>query len=213
MTSWYDEQKASAEGLGVALDAVNEAYELQKKAAYESAITTARSSYIESLQEEQTILEDALSTAKDNYINGLNDEIDALNETAAEAEKTVESFENLLETIKGCVEKGIKPDFWVKTLHRNQYWSARTNEEYNDNCWCLKPEETIAFMNEREEPWIAFKVLAAGAIEPAEGIRYAFESGADFVCLGMYDFQVVEDTNIAWDIFEKGFDRNRPWRA
>lgn len=118
-----------------------------------------------------------------------------------------------IETIQACVEAGLKPDFWVKTLHRNQYWSARTDEAYNDNCWCLKPEETIAFMNEREEPWIAFKVLAAGAIEPAEGIRYAFESGADFVCLGMYDFQVVEDTNIAWDIFEKGFDRSRPWRA
>lgn len=118
-----------------------------------------------------------------------------------------------IETIQACVEAGLKPDFWVKTLHRNQYWSARTDEEYNDNCWCLKPEETVAFMNEREEPWIAFKVLAAGAIDPAEGIRYAFESGADFVCLGMYDFQVVEDTNIAWDIFDKGFDRTRPWRA
>ncbi len=118
-----------------------------------------------------------------------------------------------IETIQGCVDAGLKPDFWVKTLHRNNYWSARTEEEYNDNCWCLKPEETIAYMNEREEPWIAFKVLAAGAIAPEEGVRYAFENGADFVCLGMYDFQVVEDTNIAWDIFEKGFDRNRPWRA
>ncbi len=118
-----------------------------------------------------------------------------------------------IETIQACVEAGLKPDYWVKTLHRNNYWSARTDEEYNDNCWCLKPEETIAFMNEREEPWIAFKVLAAGAIDPEEGMRYAFESGADFVCLGMYDFQVVEDTNLAWDIFDKGFERNRPWRA
>jgi hypothetical protein len=100
LTSWYDEQKASAEGLGVALEAVNEAYELQKKAAYESAITTARSSYIESLQAEQSTLEDALSIAKENYINGLNDEIAALNETAAEAESVVDSFESLLETIK-----------------------------------------------------------------------------------------------------------------
>jgi len=118
-----------------------------------------------------------------------------------------------IETIQGCVEAGLKPDFWVKTLHRTDYWSARTDEEYNDNCWCMKPEETITYMNELEEPWIAFKVLAAGALAPEEGIRYAFENGADFVCLGMYDFQVVEDTNIAWDIFNKGFDRNRPWRA
>jgi len=118
-----------------------------------------------------------------------------------------------IETIQACVEAGLKPDFWVKTLHRTNYWSARTEDEYNDNCWCLKPEDTIAYMNEREEPWIAFKVLAAGAIAPKEGIRYAFENGADFVCLGMYDFQVVEDTNIAWDIFNQGFARTRPWRA
>jgi len=118
-----------------------------------------------------------------------------------------------IETIQACVEAGLKPDFWVKTLHRTNYWSARTEDEYNDNCWCLKPEDTIAYMNEREEPWIAFKVLAAGAIAPEEGIRYAFENGADFVCLGMYDFQVVEDTNIAWDIFNQGFARTRPWRA
>jgi uncharacterized membrane protein YphA (DoxX/SURF4 family) len=118
-----------------------------------------------------------------------------------------------IETIQACVEAGLKPDFWVKTLHRNNYWSARTEEEYNDNCWCLKPDETISYMNEREEPWIAFKVLAAGAIDPAEGIKFAFDNGADFVCLGMYDFQVVEDTNIAWEIFNQGFDRTRPWRA
>lgn len=118
-----------------------------------------------------------------------------------------------IETIKACVDAGLQPDFWVKTLHRTDYWSARTDEEYNDNCWCLKPEETIAFMNEREEPWIAFKVLAAGAIKPEEGIRYAFENGADFVCLGMYDFQVVEDTNHAWDIFDQGFERKRRWMA
>ena len=118
-----------------------------------------------------------------------------------------------IETIQACVEAGLKPDFWVKTLHRNNYWSARTDEEYNDNGWCLKPEETIAYMNEREEPWIAYKVLAAGAIAPEEGIRFAFENGADFVCLGMYDFQVVEDTNITWKIFNKGFDRSRPWMA
>ena len=99
LTDWYEEQKESAENLGIALDDLNKAYDLQKEAAYDSAIAAARTAYIESLQEEQTILEDALSTAKDNYINGLNNEIDALNETAAEAEKTAESFESLLETI------------------------------------------------------------------------------------------------------------------
>jgi hypothetical protein len=43
-------------------------------------------------------------------------------------------------------------------------------------------------------------VLAAGAIAPEDGIRYAFENGADFVCLGMFDFQVIKDINSCLDI-------------
>jgi phosphoribosyl-dephospho-CoA transferase len=63
------------------------------------------------------------------------------------------------------------------------------------------------------EPWIAFKVLAAGAIKPEEGLKYAFNNGADFVCLGMYDFQIVEDVNIALDAFAGAKVRTRPWMA
>jgi hypothetical protein len=100
LSSWYDEQKVAANELGISLSALNEAYDLQKEAAYEEAVLAARNNYIDSLEEEQSILEDALSTAKDNYISGLNDEIDALNETASEAEKTADSFESLLETIE-----------------------------------------------------------------------------------------------------------------
>ena len=29
-----------------------------------------------------------------------------------------------LETIKACVDVGMKPDFWVKTLHPDNYWSG-----------------------------------------------------------------------------------------
>jgi uncharacterized membrane protein YphA (DoxX/SURF4 family) len=118
-----------------------------------------------------------------------------------------------LDTVKACVENGLKPDYWVKTLHHCKYWSARPEEKHNDNIWCTEPEETIAFMEGLEEPWIAFKVLAAGAIPPEEGFRYAFESGADFICVGMYDFQIVDDVNIAYDLFASDFRRNRPWRA
>ena len=52
-------------------------------------------------------------------------------------------------------------------------------------------------MGTLKEPWIAFKVLAAGAITPEDGLKYAYTNGADFVCMGMYDFQIVEDVNIA----------------
>jgi len=118
-----------------------------------------------------------------------------------------------LETIMACVEAGIKPDFWVKTLHRIDYWSARPNEKRHDNIWCLRPEDTIKFMNGLEEPWIAFKTLAAGAIHPTVGFKYAFEGGADFICVGMYDFQIVEDVNILLDVLNGELKRERPWRA
>jgi hypothetical protein len=63
------------------------------------------------------------------------------------------------------------------------------------------------------QPWIAFKVLAAGAIKPKEGFRYAFENGADFVCAGMYDFQMVGNVNLAGEILASEIKRDRPWRG
>ncbi|MCG6190140.1 DoxX family protein [Maribellus maritimus] len=117
-----------------------------------------------------------------------------------------------IETIQGCVERGIKPDFWVKTLHHHNYWSAQPNAEQHDNMFCFKPTETIKFMNQLEEPWIAFKVLAAGAISPQEGFKFAFDNGADFICVGMYDFQIVEDCNMVVDSLAN-VNRIRPWRG
>ena len=119
-----------------------------------------------------------------------------------------------LETVKGCVEAGMAPDFWMKTLHHHGYWSAR-HPEWHDNMYCNNPDETTAWMAERKEPWIAFKVMAAGAIHPKEAFRYAFEKGADFVCAGMYDFQMVEDVNIALDALAQPAlaSRPRPWMA
>jgi len=119
-----------------------------------------------------------------------------------------------IEAIKACAEYGLKPDFWVKTCHSYDYWSAQTNQEWNDNKFDFDPEETVRFMGTLTEPWIAFKVLAAGAIRPEEGLKYAFNNGADFVCLGMYDFQIVEDVNIALEAISQAKDRStRPWIA
>jgi len=134
-----------------------------------------------------------------------------------------------LSTVKACVDAGLKPDFWVKTLHPDNYWSATPKEnrkefdvigpngpnygDFHDNMWCRNPQETIEYMNDLKEPWIAFKVLAAGALHPSVSFKYVFENGADFACVGMFDFQIIEDALIAQDVFSKEINRQRPWRA
>jgi hypothetical protein len=117
---------------------------------------------------------------------------------------------------------GVDLDFYMKTLHSSDYWSATPKEKRSgrrlpphDNMWCIKPEETIEFMRNVKKPWIAFKVLAAGAIHPQKGFRFAFENGADFANVGMFDFQVREDALITREVITeiKRKGRARPWIA
>ncbi len=124
-----------------------------------------------------------------------------------------------------CVEQGIRPDFYMKTFHHNKYWSATPVDPENtelpvdgddhnmahDNIWCVSDKDTADFFKENETPWIAYKILAAGAIKPEDGIRYAFRNGADFACIGMFDFQVIENSNIACEVLNSPLDRERQW--
>ena len=119
-----------------------------------------------------------------------------------------------LDVIEAMETKGYPIDFYMKTIHESNYWSyqpdepkGRTIKNNSDNYWCRQPEETAKFMESVDKPWIGFKILAAGAIDPEPGFKYAFESGADFVCVGMLDFQIVEDCNILTDTLNGGLTK------
>jgi hypothetical protein len=130
---------------------------------------------------------------------------------------------------KACEAAKLGVDFYVKTFHMDRYWSATPKEhrrEYdwmranaadhnanNDNMWCNNPEETAAYMETVDKPWVAFKVMAAGAIPPGMAIPYAYRHGADFVIAGMFDFQVEPDVKIAIESLRQLTSRKRPWRG
>lgn len=127
---------------------------------------------------------------------------------------------HVLDVIVNSEARGFDPDFYVKTLHHTNYWSSRRSDQGTDvvsnnadNFWEPTPRETIQFMKTVKKPWIAFKTLAAGAIHPTSGFQYAFEGGADFICVGMFDFQVREDAIITRKILEGFKSRDRAWYA
>ena len=126
-----------------------------------------------------------------------------------------------------CEKRNIIPDYYMKTMHHDNYWSAhpienrqpyevdgkRSNDHnrFHDNCFCLFPDKTVEFVQNAKVPVMGFKVLAAGAIKPEDGFNWAFKNGADFICVGMFDFQVIDDINTTIDVLNKLQGRTRNW--
>ena len=124
-----------------------------------------------------------------------------------------------LSVIKACEENKINAEFYVKTLHQTDYWSSKRSDQKDDvvsnradNFWCVNPDEVIEYMKGIKKPWLAYKVMAAGAIHPKRAFKYAFNGGADFIVAGIFDFQIQQDCQIALDAIARA-ERARPWMA
>jgi hypothetical protein len=107
-----------------------------------------------------------------------------------------------LQVVIECEKAKLDVDFYQKTLHTHEYYTAPRPDETgplgtHDNSWCKDPQAVVNFMATVKKPWIAFKILAAGALHPRAAFPYAFKSGADFILVGMFDWQVEEDVKMA----------------
>lgn len=96
--------------------------------------------------------------------------------------------------------EGLNPDFYFKTINTGEYV-------------CDDTEETIKFMRTVKKPWIGYKVLGAGRIDPRRGFNFAFANGTDFINVGMFDYQIKEDVVLAKNEITNNSKRERPWCA
>ena len=159
---------------------------------------------------------------RDNKIEVIDEMINHIRKQGYTAGLGAHSVESLI----ACADQGIIPDYYMKTMHHDQYWSAHPRENrvvfevdgknhldhnrFHNNMFCLFPEKVIDFVSKTTVPVMGFKVLAAGAIQPKDGFQWAYDNGADFICVGMFDFQVVSNVNIAIDCLNMT-KRTREW--
>jgi hypothetical protein len=160
---------------------------------------------------------------RDNKIETIGEMLDRIRSQGYTAGLAAHTIDSLI----ACEEQGIIPDYYMKTMHHDQYWSAHPIEnrvpfevdgknspdhnKYHNNMFCLFPERSIEFVERAKVPVMGYKILAAGAIKPEDGFNWAFKHGADFICVGMFDFQIVNDVNITLDVLNKLKGRRRKW--
>ena len=85
--------------------------------------------------------------------------------------------------IEKAEELGLGAEFYMMTLNKVGY------------C-CDDPEAAKRAMKSINKPFINFKVLGAGRDKPESGFTNAFEAGATFIAVGMFDFQVKENAEL-----------------
>jgi uncharacterized membrane protein YphA (DoxX/SURF4 family) len=160
---------------------------------------------------------------RDNEIEIIDKMMNKIRENGITAGLASHTIDSLI----ACEEQGIIPDYYMKTMHHDKYWSAHPienrfpfevdgkkhldHDRFHDNLFCLYPDRTVEFVNRAKVPVMGFKVLAAGAIIPEDGFNWAFKNGADFICVGMFDFQIVNDVNITVETLNKLQGRERKW--
>ena len=142
--------------------------------------------------------------------------------------KAVEIFKTLdipcgigahdLGVVEACEKAGIPNDFYIKTFHHLDYPTAPRPEDMKKPCaevpgyWCKDWKAVAERMKSVKKTWIAFKIMAAGAIPPKKSFQWAFEGGGDHILVGMFDWQIAEDVAVARDSIEKAkAKRQRPW--
>lgn len=124
-----------------------------------------------------------------------------------------------LRVVIECEKHNIANDFYIKTFHHHKYATGPKPEElkgpYSEipGYWCRDPQQTIEVMKNVKKAWIAFKVMAAGAIPPNDAFTYVFENGADHTLAGMFDFEIAEDVKILNEVLANLKNRTRAWRS
>jgi hypothetical protein len=127
-----------------------------------------------------------------------------------------------LRVIVECEKRRLDVDFYQKTLHANDYFTGPKPGDpdrvgAHDNSWCSDAQAVIDVFATIRKPWIAFKILAAGAIRPRAAFPHAVNGGADFLLVGMFDWQVEENVKFAERVFRVASSpsskRARPWNG
>lgn len=93
------------------------------------------------------------------------------------------------EIIEKADELELGAEFYMMTLNRVDYH-------------CDDPEAAKAAMKKLDTPFLSFKVLGAGRDEPEAGFRNAFDAGATFIAVGMFDFQAKENAELVNKILD-----------